>query len=151
MTALTFVKAMAYFRGSREISLEDVRQILPFVLHDKLVQESDSPFFEAPGNARLPRRPDQLDPQALRPVLRRVRPPDLDRDDPVAELERRVRARPGGRGRGHGPAAAGEDRAARSGVGEGTQALRPPLRRPLKLKYLHQRYTNYLRWLTWKG
>jgi hypothetical protein len=20
----------------------------------------------------------------------------------------------------------------------------------LKLKYLHQRYTNYLRWLTWK-
>jgi hypothetical protein len=21
----------------------------------------------------------------------------------------------------------------------------------LKLKYLHQRYTNYLRWLEWKG
>ena len=21
----------------------------------------------------------------------------------------------------------------------------------LKLKYLHQRYTNYLRWLKWKG
>ena len=130
LTALTFVKAMAYFRGSREVSLEDLRQILPFVLHDKLVQETDSPFFEAPGNAvyRVDRiswirklfdlscaEYDRLEPRPRRPRRR---------------AGERVRAQPGGRRRGHGAAAAGEDRAAGPGVVEGTQALRPPLRRP---------------------
>ena len=42
MTVLVFVKAMAYFRGGREVTLEDVRQILPFVLHDKLMQDADA-------------------------------------------------------------------------------------------------------------
>ena len=32
--------------------LEDVRQILPFVLHDKLVPDPDAPFFEAAGQRR---------------------------------------------------------------------------------------------------
>src|SRR5688500_20372068 len=51
MTALIIVKAMAYMRGERVVELEDIRQILPFVLHDKLAQNPDCPFFEAPGNA----------------------------------------------------------------------------------------------------
>src|SRR5262245_4919262 len=40
MTSLMFVKAMAMFRGAAEVGLEDVRQIVPFVLHDKLAQDS---------------------------------------------------------------------------------------------------------------
>ena len=51
MTAMIFIKAMAFFRGDQEVSLEDVRQILPFVLHDKFIPDHDSPFFEAAGNA----------------------------------------------------------------------------------------------------
>ncbi|MEO6326140.1 MAG: AAA family ATPase, partial [Thermoanaerobaculia bacterium] len=47
MTLLGFAKALAWFRGNREVSFEDVRQIIPFVLHDKLTQNADSPFFEA--------------------------------------------------------------------------------------------------------
>ena len=50
LTALTFIKAMAYFRGARTVTLEDIRQILPFVLHDKLQPDADSQFFETPGN-----------------------------------------------------------------------------------------------------
>jgi MoxR-like ATPase len=53
MTSLMFVKAMAYFRGAREVSLEDVRQIIPFVLHDKLAQDPDCPFFEIADNTPL--------------------------------------------------------------------------------------------------
>ena len=53
MTALVFVKAMAYFRGAREVSFEDIRQIIPFVLHDKLSVNQDSPFFEQKGNMAL--------------------------------------------------------------------------------------------------
>ena len=45
MTTLVFVKAMAYFRGTNEVGLEDMRQVLPFVLHDKLAQDHDCAFF----------------------------------------------------------------------------------------------------------
>ena len=51
MTCMVFVKAMAYFRGAAEVSFEDVRQMLPFVLHDKLAQNPDAPWFEGQGRA----------------------------------------------------------------------------------------------------
>jgi MoxR-like ATPase len=52
-TALHFAKALAYFRGHTRVELEDVRQILPWILHDKLVPNGRSPFFEAKGNRSL--------------------------------------------------------------------------------------------------
>ena len=50
-TLLIYAKALAYFRGRDEVGLDDLRQVLPFVLHDKLVPDLDAPFFEADGNA----------------------------------------------------------------------------------------------------
>ena len=44
---------MAWFRGDAEVSLQDIRQILPFVLHDKLIPDHDSPFFDVPENGML--------------------------------------------------------------------------------------------------
>ena len=87
MTVLVFAKALAWFRGHAEVAFEDVRQILPFVLHDKLIQEADSPFFETPGNVVF--RSDKIG------WIRRLFDLscaeydrlDLDRDDPVAQLE----------------------------------------------------------------
>jgi hypothetical protein len=38
-TGLHFAKALAYFRGHGEVELEDVRQILPFVLHDMAMEQ----------------------------------------------------------------------------------------------------------------
>lgn len=58
MTLLTFAKALAYFRGNPAVELDDVRQILPFVLHDKLQPDPDSPFFGLPENAAY--RTDRL-------------------------------------------------------------------------------------------
>ena len=52
-TALHFAKALAYFRGHGEVELEDVRQIVPWVLHDKLQPNARSPFFEAKGRRPL--------------------------------------------------------------------------------------------------
>ena len=51
VTSLCFVKALAYFRGESAVSYEDVRQVIPVVLHDKVVQNSDAPFFEQKNNA----------------------------------------------------------------------------------------------------
>jgi MoxR-like ATPase len=52
-TALHYMKALAYFRGHKQVELEDMRQILPWVLHDKLVPNSRSQFFDAKGNKQL--------------------------------------------------------------------------------------------------
>ena len=52
-TGLHFAKALAYFRGHDAVDLEDVRQILPWVLHDKLAPNTRSPFFEAKGRRAL--------------------------------------------------------------------------------------------------
>jgi MoxR-like ATPase len=151
MTVIVFVKAMAYFRGLRDVTLEDVRQIIPFVLHDKLAQDADCPFFESPENAAF--RTDKIG--WIRKLFdlscgeyERL---DLDRDDPLAELaaefdrglegvpQREVKARLVKIER-----VLGQWSKSRKLYGHMFDDV-------LKLKYLHQRYTNYLRWLEWKG
>jgi MoxR-like ATPase len=46
-TCLHFAKALAYFRGAGAVEAEDLRQIVPWVLHEKLVPNARSPFFES--------------------------------------------------------------------------------------------------------
>ncbi len=52
-TCLHFTKALAYFRGHAEVEAEDLRQIIPWVLHEKLVPNARSAFFEAKGRRAL--------------------------------------------------------------------------------------------------
>ena len=149
MTALTFVKAMAYLRGVRQVELEDVRQILPFVLHDKLVPNHDAPFFEASGNETL--RVDRIG------WIRRLFDLacaeydrlDLDHDDPVGEL---------GQDLAQGLEGVGEAEVRKRLVrierllgkwSRGRKLYGHLFDDVIQLKYLHQRYSNYLRWLEW--
>lgn len=147
MTLLVFAKALAYFRGNRAVELEDLRQILPFVLHDKLQPDLEAPFFNVPENAGY--RTDRLS------WLRRLfdlscdefNCLDLDRNDPVSDLaeefalglegisERETRAR-----------LAKIERLV-SELSKGRKLYGPLYDDLQKLKYLHQRYTNYLHWL----
>lgn len=146
-TCLVFAKALAWFRGSQEVGFEDVRQILPFVLHDKLVQFRDAAFFDVPENApyrsdlvgwirvlfdRACQEYDRLGRDKTDPVREALE--TFDRgleglDEPtvdvrLADLERQlVEIEKGGKLYGH---------------------LFDDV---LALKYLHQRYTNYLAWL----
>ncbi len=46
LTALHYAKALAYFRGMSAVEIEDLRQIVPWVLHDKLKPNARSAFFE---------------------------------------------------------------------------------------------------------
>jgi len=147
LTLLVYAKALAYFRGNRAVDLEDVRQVLPFVLQDKLLPDLDAPFFSLPENAAY--RTDRLS------WLRRLfdlsneefNRFDLDRNDAVGDMakefakgldglsEREVQARLTKIGR-----LVGECIKGRKLYGHLYDDL-------LKLKYLHQRYTNYLAWL----
>lgn len=151
MTCLVYTKALSYFRGRGEVALDDLRNMLPFVLHDKLVQNPDSPFFEEPGNRTL--RADRVT------WIRRLWDLScseydqlgLDHSDPVAELSRAFE-------RGLEGATARQAEAELVKIERLLEAYQknrklhgPMFDDVLKLKYLHQRYTNYLRWLKWKG
>lgn len=147
MSLMLFAKALAYFRGQGAVSLEDVRQVLPFVLHDRLAPDLDAPFFEQPGHGIY--RSDRLG------WLRRLFDLacaeydrlDLDHDDPVAALSAEF-------SKGLDGLSASEVRGRLQKierlVGEwsnGRKLYGHLYDDLLKLKYLHQRYTNYLRWL----
>lgn len=146
-TLLIYAKAMAYFRGADSVELDDLRQVLPFVLHDKLQPDAEAPFFALPENAAY--RTDRVS------WLRRLfdlsndefNRLDLDRNDAVGAMsalfaqglegvsERETRSRL---------------TAIEKLIGERvkTRKLYGHLYDDLlKLKYLHQRYTNYLAWL----
>ena len=151
MTLVTFAKAMAYFRAGHEVTLEDVRQVAPFVLRDKLQPDLDAPFFGLGENAAY--RTDRVG--WLRKLFdlscEEYDRLDLDRNDPVGELsaelargleqvsEREVRARLTRIER-----VIGERLAGRKLYGHLYDDL-------LKLKSIHQRYTNYLAWLRTGG
>lgn len=147
MTLLHYAKALAYFRGRVEVTVEDMRQILPFVLHDKLVPDTDAPFFEQAG--RKPLRSDRVSwlRQLFDLTCAEYDRLDLDRADPVGDLD--VEFRRGLDGLTEGEVRKRLTRIERH-ITELAQArklyghLYEDL---LKLKYLHQRYTNYLRWL----
>jgi MoxR-like ATPase len=146
-TLLVYAKALAWFRGNAEVALEDLRQVLPFVLHDKLQPDLDAPFFGLPENAAY--RTDRVS------WLRRLfdlsndeyTRLDLENDDAVGEMARLFEG-------GLDGVSERETRARLVGI-EKLVAERVKGRKLyghlyddlLKLKYLHQRYTNYLAWL----
>ena len=147
MTLLVFAKALAYFRGNREVELDDLRQVLPFVLHDKLQPDLDAPFFAQPENVAY--RTDRLG--WLRRLLDLSNDEydrlDLDRNDPVSALENQF-------GQGLDELSESEVRSRLTKIErlvdqrvKGRKLYGPIYDELLKLKYLHQRYTNYQHWL----
>ena len=150
MTALTFAKAMAYFRGVGDVSLEDVRQIMPFVFHEKLIQNPDSAFLEQPQNGVF--RTDKIG------WIRRLFDMacaeydrlGMDKDDPVQEIGKQF-----AQGLDGLPEKEVRKRLSRivellKEWGRGRKFYAHMFDDVLQLKYFHQRYTNYLRWLRWK-
>lgn len=151
MTLLIFTKALAYFRGNQEVELEDIRQILPFVLHDSLTPHLESPFFDQAGHERY--RVDRV--VWLRKLFdlscEEYLSQNLDQDDPMDAFDEQF--------------AKGLENLPLKEVDKRLQDIEKQLYRwsqekklygyraddILKLKYLHQRYTNYRRWLQWKN
>lgn len=150
-TLLSFAKTLAWFRGEPEVTLADVRQIVPWTLHEKLIQNPTSPFFDQTGNGVL--RMDRVAwlREAFDAACAEYDRLDRDTDDPVAAFEDEF--------------ARGLDGVPEAEVRRRIAAIEDTLRRlsqgsklyahvqndVLQLKYFHQRYSNYLRWLLWAG
>jgi MoxR-like ATPase len=145
-----FSKALAYFRGNKIVELEDIRQILPFVLHDSLTPHLESPFFDQSGNEvyrvdRIVWLRNLFDLSCDEYVSQ-----DLDRNDPVDQFEEEFKK--------------GLENISLKEVDSRLLNIEKQLQKwsgekklygyraddILKLKYLHQRYTNYKRWVQWK-
>lgn len=147
MTLLVYAKAIAYFHGNRAVELDDVRQILPFVLHDKLVPDPDAPFFAAAGNSAY--RTDRV--SWLRKLFElscaeydRL---NLDREDPVAALSAEFKTGLDGLTQSDARARLVKIERLIPELTKGRKLYGSLYDDLLQLKYLHQRYTNYLRWL----
>lgn len=147
MTLIHYAKAMAYFRGSPQVTLEDVRQVLPFVLHDKLTPDWDAPFFETPGNAPL--RSDRIG------WLRRLFDDsaaeydrlDLDREDAVARLSEQFQVGLSGLSEAELRSRLARIEAVLAELARGKKLYGHLYDDVLVLKCLHHRYSNYLRWV----
>ena len=149
VTCLTFLKAMAYFRGADVVSLGDARAILPLMLHDKLLPITDSAFFKEPQNETLQcdrvgwiRRMWDMANQDYEESGR-------DKRDPLEGMEHEFSL---------GLEGLSEDEAQKrithiemqlKEIADKRDVYGPLVDDVLKLKYLHQRYMNYLRWLKW--
>ena len=147
MTVLVYVKAMAWFRGDEFVTLEDIRQVLPFVLHDKLTQNADAPYFEQGGQAVY--RVDRIGwlRQLFDLSCQEFDRLNLDKEDPVARFDAEFQ-----NGLDGLPEAEVRKRLAQiertlEAWAAQRKVIGPRFDDILKLKYLHQRYTNYLHWL----
>ena len=147
MTCLVFAKALAWFRGAREVGFDDLRQSIPFVLHDKLVQNRDAPFFDAPENGAL--RSDLV--SWIRILFDRCCQEfdrlNLERADPVAgQLALMDQGLEGLDERTVAQRLTEIERQLRT-IEQGGKLYGHLLDDVLALKYLHQRYTKYRAWL----
>lgn len=150
MTLIIYSKALAYFRGNKEVELEDIRQILPFILHDTLVPHLESPFFDQQGNQVY--RVDRI--VWLRKLFDlacdEFVSQNLDRNDPIDAFDEQFKK--------------GLENVSIKEIDKRLLDIEKQLNQwsqekklygyrhddILKLKYFHQRYTNYRRWLKWK-
>lgn len=150
MTSLVFIKALAFFRGHKIAEYDDVRNIIPFVLHDKLIQNSDAPFFEHPGNEIY--RIDRI--SWIRKLFdsscNEYDRQGFDKNDPLIELEEKFNKGLEGVSEKETKAQMVFIERKLEEISKGRKIQSFMYDDILMLKYYHQRYTNYLKWLQWK-
>ena len=129
------------------VDLEDMRQILPFVLHDKLVPDLEAPFFDAASNGTY--RIDRvgwlrkLFDAACAEYVRL----NLDSEDPVTELQSQFQLGLDGLKETDVRGRLVKIERLIAEWSRGNKLYGHLYNDLIQLKYLHQRYTNYLRWL----
>ncbi|MFX0137280.1 MAG: ATPase [Candidatus Hodarchaeota archaeon] len=150
LTILNFAKALAYFRGNSEVELEDLRQIIPWILHEKLIPNNTSPFFDVPENQIY--RIDKIAwiKNAFDMAMKEYERLDLDHNDPLMEIEDEFRM-----GLEDLKPIQVKQRLAKiekiiKDYSKSSKLLSYVYEDVVKLKYYYMRYRNYLDWLEWQ-
>ena len=150
LTILNFSKALAYFRGNDDVELEDLRQIIPWILHEKLIPNETSPFFEVPENQIY--RIDTIAwiKNAFDMAMKEYERLDLDHKDPLMEIEEEFK-----RGLDDLTPIQVKQRLVKiekiiKDYSKASKLLSYVYEDVVKLKYFYMRYRNYLEWLEWQ-
>lgn len=151
LTLLTFVKTLAWFRGSPEVTLADVRNLVPWILHEKLVQNPTSPYYDQGKNGVF--RIDRVAwiRRAFDLACEEYVRLDLDHTDVLRELDEAFDRGLDGVGEAEVKRQMSAIETHLTQLAKGTKLYGHVQNDVLKLKYYHQRYSNYLRWLTWNA
>lgn len=148
---VAYAKAMAYFRGRPEVGLEDLRAVLPFVLHDKLTPDPDAPAFDDEGREGL--RSDRV--SWLRDLFdttcAQYDALGLDDSDPVADVLAALEAGVDGLSEAEVLQRMAQIESMLAAWQDGRKLHGHLYDDAMVLKYVHQRYTNYLMWLRWSA
>ncbi len=146
-TLVLYSKAVAWFRGVPEVTMADVSAVLPFVLRGKLLPNLEHPRFQDGADAEFATDVASWLSELLAESGRQYAALDLDKKDPVRELLAQFQVGLDGLERvtvlGRITAIESQIRAI-SSVGKLVGRDFDDL---TALKYLHQRYTAYLRWM----
>lgn len=147
LTVLSFAKTLAWFRGRSEVSLDDVRQIIPYILHERLVQNPTSPYYDQTGNDIF--RVDKIAwiRRAFDLACEEFARLDLDRGDPLATLDATFERGLDGVPEAEVRKQLNNIETILAGLAKNTKLLAHIQADVLKLKYYHQRYNNYLAYL----
>lgn len=147
LVLIRYAKAMAFFRGVAEVTVDDVAAVLPFVLRGKLLANPRHPRFDGDADRELGLDAVSWLTELWADSNRQFAALGRDSEDPVAELLDQM--------------SRGLDGVDAVEVAQRITAVETAIRRIasagklygrdyddlLALKYLHQRYTNYRRWL----
>jgi hypothetical protein len=149
-SVLHYAKALAYFRDRDEVGLDDLRAVLPYVLHDKLNADDTNPAFDEPGNQAY--RTDRV--SWIRHLFDRACAEydrlDLDVHDPVGDLLAEFADGLDGLDEQTVTARLAKIEGLLTEWSAGRKLYGHVYDDALALKYLHQRYVNYRTWLRWK-
>jgi len=148
---VAYAKAMAYFRGNAEVTLDDLRAVVPFVLHDKLQPDLQSPAFDDPEREAL--RTDRVSwiRDLFDTACRQFDAEGLDTDDPVGSILAELAVGLDGLAETEVRRRLAQIEGVLSGWEDATKLHGSLFEDALALKYAHQRYSAYLSWLRWSG
>jgi hypothetical protein len=147
LTALTFAKALAFFRGATEVGVEDLRQILPFTLHEKLEPNRRGDFFQEPPGQGLLRDKVAWIRQMWDLAMAQFDRADRTRNDKGAALLTELEAGLEGVSAVDATARMRAVEAAITDLCQGGELSAPVYEDLVRLKYIFMRYQNYVRWL----
>jgi MoxR-like ATPase len=144
---ITYAKAMAYFRGRQTVELADVAAVLPFALRGKLLPNPLHPRFDEGADRELATDSISWLADLFEQSQKQFAALGLGGTDPVGDLLTEFAGGLDGLSALHGSQRLTAIEAQISRIAKQGKLYGRHYDDLLALKYLHQRYSNYLHWL----
>lgn len=145
-TLIVYAKAIAWFRGTAAVDVDDVAAVLPFVLRGKLLHNPSHPRFDVGAERELATDAASWLADVFAESCRQFDALGRDRDDPVAALLAQLDQGLEDLGAVEAQRRLTEVEAAIRRIAATGKLYGRDFDDLTALKYLHQRYTAYLRW-----